>query len=564
MAWAVSDKIPAGISVFGLSLGNEKADDAIAQLEAKAQEREQQEITVTAGEKEAKTTAQKLGISIDARETLAELTGFSLNPRRIWQHFANHPVAELAVKTDQEKQNAELKNIANALNTDVENANLSFAQTEVNVSPAVSGIQVDEAKTFQKILVAWQQDELTVAADYSEVGPKITTEQAEDEKNKLAQPIVAGNVQLKLPEGTLEVEPTLITANTTFDNSGDKLVMNTNWEEIAKTLRQSHQNLLPEPVSASFAFDGGVPKVVPGKVGKTIIPQELQKSMETAWLSANRQADLTVTEQTPEFDDQAASGMGVKEVVGEFTTPYYSEPGRDQNLRRGMTQITGKLIKPGETFSLEKALGDISEANGYANAGVISDGMHIDAMGGGLSQVCVTTLNAAFFAGLDIVEHKPHSKYFRRYPAGRECTLWTGTHDLKVKNNTPHGVVLWGQAEGGKMTVKAWSTKYWEVKESTSDHRNIVKPKTEYRLDRNCEPSGAGNAGFTVRVTREITHDGKPGEPIDWTWTYQPDNRIVCGPRPKPKPKKKQTVNKEKSAQSKNKDAKAKSDKSKK
>ena len=38
-------------------------------------------------------------------------------------------------------------------------------------------------------------------------------------------------------------------------------------------------------------------------------------------------------------------------------------------------------------------------------------------------RLSTTTFNAAFFAGLDIPEHKAHSIYISRYPFGREATL---------------------------------------------------------------------------------------------------------------------------------------------
>ena len=56
--------------------------------------------------------------------------------------------------------------------------------------------------------------------------------------------------------------------------------------------------------------------------------------------------------------------------------------------------------------------------------------------------MATTTFNAAFFAGLEDVEHKPHSFYIDRYPVGREATVAWPVVDLRFKNDTDHGVLI--------------------------------------------------------------------------------------------------------------------------
>ena len=59
-------------------------------------------------------------------------------------------------------------------------------------------------------------------------------------------------------------------------------------------------------------------------------------------------------------------------------------------------------------------------------------------IGGGISQFSTTLYNATYFAGLDEVEHKEHSYYISRYPAGREATVFDGVIDLKFRNDGDH------------------------------------------------------------------------------------------------------------------------------
>ena len=104
----------------------------------------------------------------------------------------------------------------------------------------------------------------------------------------------------------------------------------------------------------------------------------------------------------------------------------------------------GVLIAPGETFSANGFVGKRTKEKGFASAPVIENGKFSEDYGGGVSQWATTTFNAAFFAGLDIPDHKAHSIYISRYPYGREATLAYPSVDLKIHNNTPYGVVMAG------------------------------------------------------------------------------------------------------------------------
>ena len=60
--------------------------------------------------------------------------------------------------------------------------------------------------------------------------------------------------------------------------------------------------------------------------------------------------------------------------------------------------------------------GPRTKAKGYQPAPFIADGEIVPDVGGGLSQFSTTMYNAAYFAGLRIDRHRPHSFYIDRYP----------------------------------------------------------------------------------------------------------------------------------------------------
>ena len=182
------------------------------------------------------------------------------------------------------------------------------------------------------------------------------------------------------------------------------------------------------------------------------------------------------------------------------------------NITNGASKISGTLIRPGETFSLTEALGPIDAAHGYVEAGAIVSGEHTDAWGGGLSQVSTTTYNAAFLAGFEDVEHRPHSEWFARYPEGREATIFTGTLDMRWKNNTPYGALVQAWVSDGRVYVRVWGTKHWTVESITSPRSGVVAPTTVYSQSPTCEAQSAGQPGLLGDGDAQDVPERRAGE----------------------------------------------------
>jgi vancomycin resistance protein YoaR len=213
------------------------------------------------------------------------------------------------------------------------------------------------------------------------------------------------------------------------------------------------------------------------------------------------------------------------------------------NIHRAADLMDDTLLLPGKVFSLNKEVGERTGARGFAQGYVISGGrLEVD-YGGGVSQLATTVFNAAFFAGLEDVEHHPHSFYISRYPEGREATVAWGAKDLRFRNDTETGIFITTGYTNSSVSVRIWGTKIYDVGTSRSGRYNI-KP---FRTVHNPKPSGTspgdcvnqpGVVGFTVDVTRTLSRGGQRVRSENLHTVYQPEERIICGssgPRtPKP------------------------------
>lgn len=269
-------------------------------------------------------------------------------------------------------------------------------------------------------------------------------------------------------------------------------------------------SLLPEagtrPVDAGFTVSGGQVSITPPRPGTACCAPEAVEALGAALADpAARRGPVALPLRTAEAGrgEDAARALGIVELVGTFTTPHAAGEPRVRNIQLMADTIRGTVVGPGETFSINGIVGRRTREKGYVEAPIISGDYKFEAdVGGGVSQFATTMFNAAFFAGLDITEYYMHGLYISRYPYGREATLSFPGPDLKVRNNSPHGVLVWPTYTATSITVSLYSTRFVTSSEQTGQVRveSEAVPPADAPTDPPPEPPGP-----CVNVTTERT-----------------------------------------------------------
>ena len=160
-----------------------------------------------------------------------------------------------------------------------------------------------------------------------------------------------------------------------------------------------------------------------------------------------------VVEPVPPLRTAASIGeVELGDVIGFFETKYARDlkhEARTFNLRLAASKLDGHVLMPGDVFDFNEVVGPRSEANGYKIAPVIAQGELVDGIGGGTCQVAGTLHGAAFFAGLDIVERKPHTRPSFYIKMGMDAAVAYPAITLKLRNPFPYPVVLHETVVGG-------------------------------------------------------------------------------------------------------------------
>jgi vancomycin resistance protein YoaR len=245
--------------------------------------------------------------------------------------------------------------------------------------------------------------------------------------------------------------------------------------------------------------------VTPGAPGLEVDAAAATEAVAALVGAPEREAPLPATSVPPAVGPEQAQATGIGSLLGTFTTYFTAGQPRARNIQTIARVVDDTYVAPGELFSLNGVAGPRTRAKGYVADGAIINGQLEDVVGGGVSQFATTLFNAAFFAGLPIEQHKPHSFYISRYPAGRESTVNYGSIDVRIRNDTARGMVVKTWSTARSVTVGIYGDNGGRTVTSTSGPRR---------------PRSGG--GFTIEVTRTVTGgDGRGGTRVFRT-SYNP------------------------------------------
>jgi vancomycin resistance protein YoaR len=193
------------------------------------------------------------------------------------------------------------------------------------------------------------------------------------------------------------------------------------------------------------------------------------------------------------------------------------------------------LVAPGETFSFNDVLGDVSAFTGYQKAYTIQNGKTVLGDGGGVCQVSTTLFRALLDAGLLITERHAHayevSYYSLDSPPGMDATVFGPTVDLKFKNDTGHYILIQSNAnlDNYALTFELYGTKDGRtVSIMKPVISNMVAPPPDLYQDDPTLPMGKivqtdfAAWGANVYFTRTVTKNGKVIISDKFVSNYQP------------------------------------------
>ncbi len=275
-------------------------------------------------------------------------------------------------------------------------------------------------------------------------------------------------------------------------------------------------------------------QVMPSSDGLVLDLDASVRQLQGALERGEVESELVFERVAPRRRTEELADVRFDHVIAAFETNYdisLRSEARTYNLRLAASKLDGTVLMPDEVFDFNGTVGPRDEANGYRVAPVIAQGELVDGIGGGTCQVSGTLHGAAFFAGLEMVEHYPHTRPSSYIKLGLDATVVYPTINFRFKNPHPFPVVLHEIVKDGTVRAEVLGPK---TDGTVTLIRRILGAKPYDQIERTDDrlPRGKrvlaqrGVPGFRVKMYR-IRRKGPHAERDEWTTNYPPTTQIV-------------------------------------
>lgn len=540
LALSERDLLPARTWVGGVAVGGLDSATARERLERSAAARRLRPIELRADGKRVLTvTGALLGSQprLDQALRAADGTGVATRLARRFGVGADRFVP-LLYELDPGRVERMLDALGARLATEAEDATVEIGTVGAVVTSSTAGTAVDAGTVERRLRTLPPAVEVPLV----EVEPQATTAEAQQAANTI-DTLLSGPHVVAAGDTSVTLTPAFLRGALTVTPRNGRFALSIDSDALSRRLTPGFRDDLREPRDAEFRVVGERIGILPSRPGRELAVRALARSLLTD--PGARVHRARFRQVAPDLTTAQARALRIREQVSSFTTYYPCCASRVTNIKRAAAILDGTVLRPGETFSLNEALGKRTVERGFVEAPQILAGRLVDAVGGGVSQVATTFFNAAFFAGLRLDDHQPHEFYISRYPMGREATVSWGGPELIFTNDWKAGLLVKVSAWDTGISVRFFSSKLGRrVETVTEEPYGYVAPRTRVIRNPALRPGErkvvqeAGPSGFTVEYTRKVYRGDKLIRDERFRQRYRAENAFVeVGPKKKPKPK---------------------------
>ncbi|QQG47668.1 MAG: VanW family protein [Candidatus Woesebacteria bacterium] len=367
------------------------------------------------------------------------------------------------------------KNISPQFNKPSTSPSVSFSNGDIIIDKGTAGAEVDINSLIDltdKYLanpISSNKIEISIRVD----DPSITEDEAQVLKSRAL--------------GILKKSLKLVSGDQEFDFPGKKLVSLLTFgsysdKNLSDFVSSIESSIDQEAHEATFIFANGKvtefsPPINGIYVNRNELIKKLKDSLKILETSDKDNIEVLVPISTiePKSKISDTNDLGITELIGSGKSRFlHSIASRVHNIVLATSRINGLLIKPGEIFSFNEELGNVSKFTGYQEAYIIENGKTILGDGGGVCQVSTTLFRAALNTGLPIISRTAHAYrvgYYEQDSApGLDATVYSPSPDLKIKNDTRNYILIQARADLYTYTL------YFDLY-GTSDGRKAIISK---------------------------------------------------------------------------------------
>lgn len=525
--WSVT-VVPPNAKLLGIEIGGQLASNAYQQVNSSIKDRVNNPINFKTPQGIFTATPEQIGAEIDLPGTINNIRK---NPLTFLKSSVFPTDLKPIIKIDDSSLKIALSSVVNKNTSSPVNATLTTQGGRVITTEAASGTEIDWEKTKKSIEENWlynlRQPEVVIAF----IAPGVNNEDVNKVRSSLAEVAVASPITLKIGSRNIQISPEIIGSALKFVPVKEKLESRFDETVIIKEISRQIPNIQPQASDAKFDFIGDKIVIVPAQEGINFEPGQLDAALSPAFRqTSNRVVNLDSAVIKPIISTESLEALGIKEQLSSFTQEFDFLPYREINVGQAALYMDGKILKPGEVFSMNETIKERTTKNGYVKGIFIGEGGRFAfGLGGGVSIITSATWSAAFYAGLERIEQRAHSVLISRYTPGLEATVSWPRLDLKFKNDTENNILIKAIPARDKITISMYGTKVYDRVTAKFGEpyglNNNIDVVNSY--DPNCLPQDPA-PGFRILVTRQFWKNNIVIKDEKLLTSYRPSDNIIC------------------------------------
>lgn len=527
-----ADRILPGVHIGPIDVGWMTRDEANARLVRRLSATRSITLEWPGGKRTIRVVGTTLGIDPELAASQAFVTGRTGSlPVRLatrWQAMRS------GITTDmQPKPTAALRqmlvDIDRTAARQATNARFELVDGTLRVVPSATGIAIEQRDSATAIADAFLAGKARARLPVANTEPEVTTFKARLLAHDAAR-WVSAPMRLTLGRHTQTLRLSQILAMIVV--RGNKLAIGK--PVLAKTVAPLARSVIRRPTNARPEVVGHRVVITGGRVGRTVNVAAVATRLPAVLVSKSRTLAVPMLSISPLVTRSDLATLGIRKLLSTFTTTFrLGKDRRDVNIGLSARAVRGRILGPGEVFSLNEATGPRNRHTGYRESLVFANGKVVPGIGGGVCQVSSTLYEAALLADLRIVDRSSHSMAVSYLPPGRDATTFYPTVDLKFQNNRSSAVLLWSTVRGNRLTMQVYGSGTRPKVVIRTIVRKTMPPRQRTLYDRSL-PEGdrvveiEGQPGYVVTSYR-LVFQGNDLVRREFLATdeYRPRNKVV-------------------------------------
>ncbi|MCX8068338.1 MAG: VanW family protein [Anaerolineae bacterium] len=455
-AWC-ADRIYPGVHVWGVSVGGLRPQEAARRLEAALP---LPTVTFVGPGQSWTPPPADIGLRLEAQATAQAAFRVGRGPgdgplTHLLLLVRGHSISPI-LTWDEGTARLYLQTLAKLTDIPPIEASLTLEGTQVRTTTARPGRALDVESALQALRRAVQSPTGgTVNLLVRDVYPQILDAEA---ARIQAEALLSRPFLFLLPNpregdpGPWSLSPEELAAMVVAVPQGNRLAISLDREKLRAYLETLAPSLAIEPVNARFHFDeqtGNLVPIAPSTPGRALDVEASIQNILAAVQAGYSSAPLVLRAVPPRYTESStAAELGIRDLVAVGESYFIGSPsGRDHNIRLAARKFDGLVIGPGEVFSFNAHLGEVSKEAGYDEAYVTLGEQLAIEVGGGICQVSTTVFRAALKGGYPILERWAHYHrvgYYelRGHGPGLDATVYAPLVDFKFRNDRPTALLM--------------------------------------------------------------------------------------------------------------------------